>query len=181
MWIRFSRPAAKGWRDWGTNRSLQFVQTCANLTRHCLPPMWVSMEVGEVSPRPLRGCVRVRGPSYWHACRVPVSRGRRLTLTDQNRDDPQVSVPSQPAPFTHNRQPQPNFAINFPTFNKIRKRNSFFFILLFFLPLEFFNCHKFILIQREIYEWQIEFENWVIFFLSFYIGNLRIPDIAILK
>lgn len=95
-----------------------------------------------------------------------------------NFDRPKPGRPSAPASTLH---AQPNFAINFPTFNKIRKRNSFFFSFSFFLPLEFFNCHKFILIQREIYEWQIEFENWVIFFLSFYIGNLGVPEIAILK
>lgn len=56
-----------------------------------------------------------------------------------NFDRPKPGRPSAPASTLHEQpptQPQPNFAINFPTFNKIRKKNSFFF-LLFFCHLSF--------------------------------------------
>lgn len=136
MWTRFSRPAKGSTK----NRSLQFahkrltfVQTCANLTRHCSP----SSPCGSRRSRPAhplakRVCVLRIDMHVVSSC-----RGRRLTLTDQT-------------PFCCSGptliQPHPSRTIQFR--HKFCNFHQRFFCCL----LEFFNCHKFILIQREIYE-----------------------------
>lgn len=119
--------------------------TCANLTRHCQSPRTC------YNPQtfPFKGYY-----SDCHASRVPVQR------PSLNFDRPnQIDRTPANTSIAHPR----NFAINFATFSAHCRSFCFLLYRISGTHLNFFNCHKFILIQREIYEWQIEFENWVIF------------------
>lgn len=153
MWTRFSRPE-KG----AKNRSLQFahkrvtfVQTCANLTRHCLP----SSRCGSRRSRPVHPLVRPLLAKRVFVLHIDMHvvypcRGRRLTLTDQT---PSLSVRADPHPATlHAQPPTTQFRHKFSTFTENRRR-----FFLFLLPTWVFQLSQIYLNTA----WNLWLTNWI--------------------
>lgn len=147
MWTRFSRPE-KG----AKNRSLQFahkrvtfVQTCANLTRHCLP----SSRCGSRRSRTVHPLVRPLLAKRVFVLHIDMHvvypcRGRRLTLTDQT---PSLSVRADPHPATlHAQPPTTQFRHKFCNFHW--KPQKVFFIFVAYLSFS---------IVTNLFEYSVKF------------------------